>query len=92
MARKQRRMGSEVREQTDSVGALTVEKFAQKRPFWPNLREFLDSQRYPVYLGGRVCGRFHHGFVQAVSNRENRTANTGWWYNSDRCSNYGRQR
>ena len=26
--------------------SLTVEKFGQKRPFWPILREFLDSERY----------------------------------------------
>ena len=27
-------------------GPLTVEKYAQKRPFRPILREFLDSERY----------------------------------------------
>jgi len=27
-------------------GPLTVEKYAQKRPIWPILREFLDSERY----------------------------------------------
>jgi len=28
-----------------SWGALTVEIFPKRRPFWPNLREYLDSQR-----------------------------------------------
>ena len=32
------------REET-SWGALTVEIFPQKRPFWPILREYLDSER-----------------------------------------------
>ena len=31
-------------------GAFTVEKYGQKRPFWPILDEFLDSQR----MGGVI--------------------------------------
>ena len=29
-----------------SWGAFTVEIFAQKRPFWPILGEYLDSERF----------------------------------------------
>jgi len=28
------------------LGAFTVEIFSRKRPFWPNLREYLDSERW----------------------------------------------